>query len=96
MEQRVNEIVIKIIQEQSQIIGLRLACARAEKTGKIEIVDLETANIKLNGEPKEILTLLVESYGEIFGKASIDVCMDVLHSFPQEIVQNLMPATINA
>lgn len=87
-----KEIITKIIEEQSQIIGPNLAKSRALSTGAI--IYTEKNEINVTQEPAIALDKLVKSYGEIFGQASIDVCLEVIRTFPYEQVSSYLPDSI--
>ena len=88
-----NEIFREIVGEQSQVIGVKLAHARAQLAGltfKSPILhDVETP-----GDPKSTLNSLLKSYEEIFGQASVDVCLDVIKKMPLEQVLPYLPENI--
>jgi len=86
-----NELIKKIIDEQSQIIGVDLARSRALATGAISYSSAQ--DVTLSEEPPIVLDKLINSYKEIFGQASVDVCVDVIRKFPfQEISQYISPS----
>lgn len=85
-----NEIFSKIIHEQSQIIGMTLAKSRAVDAGGINYDEIED-KVELSTNPKTALSNLLKSYGEIFGQASVDVCLDVIRTFPAEEIQEYIP-----
>lgn len=81
---RKEELIQKIIEEQSQIIGSNLAKSRAVATGAITYTEKNEINI--TQEPTIALDKLMNAYREIFGQASVDVCMDVIRRLPYDQV----------
>jgi hypothetical protein len=92
-----HEIVKKIIDEQSLIIGKNLAWSRAVTVAEIKganINDLNAANLQINGDPKQAIDKLIQSYGEIFGQTSIKVCLDVLKKLPYSEIEPYISDTV--
>lgn len=87
-----NEIFSKIITEQSNIVGQNLARSRALSTGGVTFKD-ET-HLEINGDPKELLDSLINAYGEIFGQASMDVCVDVLSRMNYNEIEPYLPENL--
>lgn len=75
---RVDLIIKEIIQEQSNIVGEKIAMERALSTKVIEIHDNK---LKIYGSPEEAIKKLIHAYEEIFGIASVEVCEDVIKKF---------------
>jgi hypothetical protein len=71
-------LVIKIIEEQGQIIGSELAYSRALSTDGINM----NGALSLTEEPTTLIDKLLAAYSEVFGQASLDVCIDVIKTFP--------------
>ena len=89
-----NEIFREIIAEQSQVIGTKLAHARALLTGGLTFTSPQQHEVALTQDPKNTLSKLVSSYEEIFGEASVDVCLDVIKRMPMEQVSQYLPEDI--
>ncbi len=87
-----NEIFSKIILEQSNIVGQNLARSRALSTGGVKFTD--EATLEINGDPKKLLDSLINAYGEIFGKASMDVCVDVLSRMSYSEIEPFLPENL--
>lgn len=89
-----NDVIKKIIDEQSLIIGQKLAQSRAVSTKQIRVA--ENTSIEVEGDPKEAVDKLIEAYSEIFGKSSEEVCIDVIRSFPYNDVEAFLPDRIKS
>jgi hypothetical protein len=89
-----NNIVKDIIMEQSHVIGIDLSVSRATNTGLIDVKTSDVGALKVSGEPTEVLSKLIHSYGEIFGQASVDVCVDILQDYPYNEIENFIPLEI--
>lgn len=85
-----NEVIVAIIREQSLIIGEQLAKARAEATGVIEFESTDVKSAVVKGELKDVLESIINSYKEVFGQPSVDVCMNVLRKLPQDSIDPLV------
>lgn len=92
-----EKLVADIVKEQSLIIGESLARSRAENTGvvsfksnKVEDVTLATDNTQ------SAIGKLIQSYGEVFGQASIEVCLSVIKRYPSDDVRKFLPENIIA
>jgi len=70
------ELVKEIVKEQSLIIGENLARQMA----------IESGVVKFNSSKIDDLTVTepIGSYKELFGQASVEVCMNVIKKFPQK------------
>ncbi len=86
-ENLINKVVEQIIIEQGHVIGLGLSVSRAKYTGLIDLNNSDVESLKIKGDPKETLEQLVHSYGEIFGQASVDVCINVLQTYPYNEIE---------
>lgn len=75
MKSEVRNIIEEIINEQSMIVGRKIAEERAIST---DIIKFKNGNIILNNNSNEAIVALIESFKEIFGKASEEVCLEVL------------------
>lgn len=75
MKNEVDQIIKEIIEEQSHIVGLKIANERARATKAIEI---KGNNIVILTKPEEALNKLIHSFEEIFGEASVEVCEEVI------------------
>lgn len=92
-----EKLVAEIIKEQSLIIGERLAKSRAEDTGLVSFSTPRIEDLTLGAaEPTQIIQKLVDSYMEVFGKASVEVCVEVMRKHPITEINNLVPEALRA
>ena len=97
-----NEIVKKIIEEQSLIIGKNLAWSRAVTVSQIQSntgaaatpPTINISNIQISGDPKEAIEKLIQSYAEIFGQTSVNVCLDVLKKLPYKDIEPYLSESV--
>jgi len=89
-----NELFKKIIQEQGQIIGRKLAHSRADYVGGLQFKSQMSDDVEVTNEPKVTLSRLISSYAEVFGQSSVDVCIDVIKSLPYSEVAQYLPENI--
>jgi len=75
MNNEYKEIIKEIIEEQSNIVGNKIAINRVEATNAIKIID---SDIEILINPKDALKKLIDSFAEIFGDASTEVCEEVI------------------
>ena len=88
---KTEDIIIEIINEQSQVIGEDLAVAMAVNSGVLKFNSKGYRDITLmSADPTVVFTKLIGSYENLFGKASVEVCFNVLRRF-----QNGSPNLIN-
>ncbi len=86
-----TDVIKRMIDEQSQIIGESLAKSRAVASGAITYSQGMTS-FELKGSAPIAIENVIKSYAEIFGDASVDVCLDVIKKFPsQEVSVYLSP-----
>ena len=79
-----DELVKRIVSEQSQIIGESLARQMAINTGTVRFNSKKIDDITVTGgDPGRTIEKLIEAYQNLFGQASVEVCMDVLKTFPE-------------
>ena len=79
-----EEIVKRIIIEQSLIIGESLSREMAIDTGVVKFNSNKIDDITITSkDPNEAVEKLVNSYRNLFGQASVEVCMNVIRRFPQ-------------
>jgi hypothetical protein len=75
MKNEISLIIKEIIQEQSNIVGSRVALDRARAT---KVIEIKGSEIKLLSTPDDALKKLIKSFAEIFGEASVEVCDEVI------------------
>lgn len=71
-----KELITSIILRQSIIIG-RLAYEEANKVPGLKVTTKGEVE-EINGDPNQILELLVKRYASLFGRAAIQVCKNVV------------------
>ncbi|MBI2414585.1 hypothetical protein HYV31_01920 [candidate division WWE3 bacterium] len=90
-----EKLVVDIIKEQSLIIGEPLARSRAEITGSIIFKSDKIDEITIPGSnPSLTIDKLIKSYEEVFGQASVEVCVSVFKRYPKNDIQNFLPDRI--
>jgi len=75
MRNDLKSIIEEIINEQAMIIGRKIAEDRARATDEIEI---KNGEVFLKSNDQKLLEKLINSYKEIFGEASEEVCLEIL------------------
>jgi hypothetical protein len=90
-----EEIVKRIIIEQSLIIGESLSREMAIDTGVVKFNSNKIDDITITSQdPNEAVEKLVNSYRNLFGQASVEVCMNVIRKFPQNNGQQAAPQSV--
>lgn len=87
-----NQMVIKIISEQENIIG-PLAVEQAEKVNGLK-VNWQKKQISIIGDEKTVIDSLVKQYERIFGQASVEICKEVASSFLDKLTKNKIPSIL--
>ena len=78
-----TEIVKEIIKEQSLIIGENLARQMALDSGVVQFNSNKIDDITITATSSDIaIEKLIDSYKELFGQASVEVCRNVITRFP--------------
>lgn len=85
-----DQISVRIIREQELLIG-PLAWEEARKVAGIEVLDQRAGSVKVSGDPKQILTNLVNQYARLFGQASTAVCKQAVQDLIVEMPKNEVP-----
>jgi hypothetical protein len=75
MNNEIVEIIKEIIEEQTNIVGEKIVRNRVEATKAIK---LSNHNLEILIKPEIALKKLIESFAEIFGDASTEVCEEVI------------------
>lgn len=75
MKREVDLIIKEIIEEQSHIVGNKIAVDRAKSTN---VIEFKGKDIVILSNPNEALKKLIKSFEEIFGQASVEVCEEVI------------------
>ena len=81
----------EIIKAQQAIIG-PLAVDQAKLVGGLQIQD--NSDVVITGNPKQILSELVERYAAFFGQASIEVCRDAVREINPSIPPESLPENL--
>lgn len=85
------QIAEKIIKEQEVIIG-PVAFEQARKVDGLEVSD--AGKVKISGNVKDVLKHLVEQYEKLFGRTSIEVCKEAIHSLRSKLSKDDLPAIL--
>jgi hypothetical protein len=75
MNNNYQEIIEEIIYEQTNIVGEKIAQNRVEAT---KVIKIDGNKVKIQTEPKIALKKLIDSFAEIFGEASTEVCEEII------------------
>ena len=86
-----NQIAVRIIKEQEQIIG-PLAWAEAAKVEGISIAAGHAVNV--TGEPKQVMDALVARYEQLFGKLSREVSREAVVDLVAELPAQDVPSSL--
>lgn len=88
----INEMIVKIITEQENVIG-PLAVEQAQKVSGLNI-NWSLKQITITGDVKVITENLVRQYEKIFGQASIQICKEVASSYLDKLSKNEIPSIL--
>ena len=88
----IDKVASQIITEQEGVIG-PLAWEEAKKVPGMS-VNIGNHEVKIEGNPKEVLEKLVAQYERLFGAASREVCRDAVRPFLSQISQDEIPAVL--
>ena len=86
------QLVDRIIKEQEGIIG-PLALEQAKQIPGLSI-DGSTRAVTLQGDQKQIIDSLVDTYKNLFGPASVEVCKDVARSMLDQLPKDQIPPSL--
>jgi hypothetical protein len=75
MNNEYKNIIEEIISEQTNIVGEKIAQNRVEATN---VIKYGKEGLEILSDPKDALKKLIDSFAEIFGEASTEVCEDVI------------------
>lgn len=79
----------RIITEQEGIVG-PVALEQARKVEGL-FVDWSKHDVKILGNEKDILELLVKQYETLFGRASVEVCKEAVKNIISEVPKDQVP-----
>ncbi len=85
-------IANQIIKEQENIIG-PIAYEQAQKVKGIKI-NVQTHEVALEGDKKNILDNLVKQYETLFGQASVEVCKEAASRFSTQLSMDQLPSSL--
>jgi hypothetical protein len=88
-----DQISVRIIKEQELLIG-PLAWDEARKVAGLKIIDQAAGKVEFDGDPKEILTKLVDQYARLFGRASTAVCRQAVQDLIVEMPKDQVPEVL--
>jgi hypothetical protein len=88
-----NKILSRIIQEQEMIVG-SLAWEIAVSVKNLVVVDKQTYQISITGEPKNIINDIVARYQKVFGMLAIDVSKQAVFDVLADMSIEDIPASL--
>lgn len=88
-----DQITTRIIKEQALIIG-PIAWEEAKKVAGFHIVDQKSGEVRLDGDPKEVLNKLVAQYSRLFGQVSAEVCKEAVQDLIAELPKDQVPSSL--
>ncbi len=88
-----DQISLRIIKEQVLIIG-PVAWEEARKVSGLTVVNQDPGEVKLSGDPKDILNRLVAQYSRLFGKVSSEVCKEAAQDLLVELPAGDIPTAL--
>jgi hypothetical protein len=83
-----SQIASQIIKDQEVIIG-PIALEQARKVAGLEIISAD--DVKIVGNPKDVLAHLVDQYAKLFGRASIEVCREAIRETKLSLQREELP-----
>ena len=88
-----DQISVRIIQEQELVIG-PVAWDEAKKVSGLKVLNQQTGQVAIEGDPKEMLNRLVAQYTRLFGQASTEVCKEAVQDLIVELPKDQVPASL--
>jgi hypothetical protein len=89
-----DKIATRIIKEQELIIG-PLAWEEARKVPGVKVIDPKKKEVHLeDGDLKVIIDRLVAQYERLFGRASHEVCKEVVQDLIAELPPDQIPPSL--
>ncbi len=77
---RPEQLIKEIINQQGEIIGINLARQLATKYSG---VNLSNGDLTMPARPaKDVVNDLINGYEKLFGRSSVEVCLDVIKTHP--------------
>ena len=88
-----DKITLRIIKEQELIIG-PVAWNEANKVQGFKIISVKENSFTLEGDGKEIINNIVAQYERLFGRASHEVCKDVVKDLISGLPEDQIPSSL--
>lgn len=88
-----EQITVKIIKEQEQIIG-PLAWEQVKNIPGLKIVDRKGGDVALEGDEKQIIDQLVARYDRLFGRASHEISREAVSAILADLSPDQIPASL--
>jgi hypothetical protein len=90
-----NEIAKKIIQEQEQLMG-PVAWYEAGKVKGFKTLDQKSGNVAIeeNTDGKVVVDNLINQYGNLFGRAALEVCKEAVTALAAELSPSELPSSL--
>ncbi len=89
-----NQIAVRIIKEQEQIIG-PIAWEEAEKVAGLRVADRKNGEVSIEGtDGKLVIDGLVSQYEHFFGRAAQEVCKAAVSSLLADLPAGEVPSSL--
>jgi hypothetical protein len=89
-----DEIIIKIIKEQEQLMG-PVAWREAAKVSGLKIIDTKSGSIVIEkSDNKAVVDDLVKQYGSLFGRAAMEVCKEAAAVLLVDLSPSEIPSSL--
>lgn len=84
-----EQLIREIIDHQGEIIGINLAKQLATKYSG---VSLSNGDLTMPEKPvKDVVNDLINGYEKLFGRSSVEVCLDVIKMHPSSDTDAIIP-----
>jgi hypothetical protein len=87
-----EQICIRIIQEQENIVGIFSWDEAAKVNGLV--VNRAKATVSINGDPKKVVDDLIDRYVQLFGRLSREVSRESVADLTTEIPAGDIPSSL--
>ena len=87
-----SQIVIKIIEQQVNVIG-PIAVDQAKGVAGLK-VDWAKKQATVSGNEQKVIDKLVEQYKDLFGKISVEVCKEAAGSMLAKLPADQIPTSL--
>lgn len=89
-----DQIAIKIIKEQEQVVG-PIAWNEAGKVKGLHIIDKKTGALSIDeSEGRSVVDRLINQYENLFGRASREVCKEAAASLVADMAPGEVPSSL--